>query len=68
MAFAEINEQLIKDTVAGIADIRASAEGKEGVQSFLQNVNQAGWRKLSLVGCVFRTIQGLVRSGKIYGR
>lgn len=36
VAFAEINEQLIKDTVAGIADIRATAEGKEGVQSFLQ--------------------------------
>lgn len=36
VAFAEINEQLIKDTVAGIADIRASDEGKEGVQSFLQ--------------------------------
>ena len=36
VAYAEINEQLIKDTVAGIADIRASAEGKEGVQSFLQ--------------------------------
>ncbi|MFO1365191.1 MAG: enoyl-CoA hydratase/isomerase family protein [Moraxella osloensis] len=36
VAFTEINEQLIKDTVAGIADIRASAEGKEGVQSFLQ--------------------------------
>jgi methylglutaconyl-CoA hydratase len=27
---------LIERTVAGIADIRASAEGKEGVQSFLQ--------------------------------
>ena len=36
VAFAEINEPLIKDTVAGIADIRASDEGKEGVQSFLQ--------------------------------
>jgi methylglutaconyl-CoA hydratase len=32
----EINEALIERTVAGIADIRASAEGKEGVQSFLQ--------------------------------
>ena len=36
VAFAEIDEQLIKNTVAGIADIRASDEGKEGVQSFLQ--------------------------------
>ena len=32
----EINEALIERTVSGIADIRASAEGKEGVQSFLQ--------------------------------
>lgn len=31
-----IDEALIAQTVAGIADIRASAEGKEGVQSFLQ--------------------------------
>ena len=36
VAYVEINDQLIKDTVAGIADIRASDEGKEGVQSFLQ--------------------------------
>ncbi|MBR7540226.1 hypothetical protein KC221_29000, partial [Mycobacterium tuberculosis] len=36
LAFAEINEQLIKDSVAGISDIRASDEGTEGVQSFLQ--------------------------------
>ena len=36
VAFAEIDEKLISETVAGIADIRASAEGKEGVQSFLQ--------------------------------
>jgi methylglutaconyl-CoA hydratase len=27
---------LVAHTVAGIADIRSSAEGKEGVQSFLQ--------------------------------
>lgn len=36
MAEREINEQLIAATVEGIADIRASAEGKEGVQAFLQ--------------------------------
>lgn len=36
IAFAEINDDLVKQTVARIADIRASAEGKEGVQSFLQ--------------------------------
>jgi methylglutaconyl-CoA hydratase len=32
----EIDDALVAHTVAGIADIRASAEGKEGVQSFLQ--------------------------------
>ena len=31
-----IDAALIDRTVQGIADIRASAEGKEGVQSFLQ--------------------------------
>ena len=31
-----IDDTLVAHTVAGIADIRASAEGKEGVQSFLQ--------------------------------
>ena len=31
----EINAQLTRDTVERIADIRASAEGKEGVQAFL---------------------------------
>ncbi|MHC3435590.1 enoyl-CoA hydratase/isomerase family protein [Delftia lacustris] len=36
VAESEINEQLIAATVEGIADIRASAEGKEGVQAFLQ--------------------------------
>lgn len=36
VAFAEIDDVLVKQTVAGIADIRASDEGKEGVQSFLQ--------------------------------
>jgi methylglutaconyl-CoA hydratase len=36
VAEREINDALVGHTVAGIADIRASSEGKEGVQSFLQ--------------------------------
>ena len=36
VAEREINDALVAHTVAGIADIRASDEGKEGVQSFLQ--------------------------------
>ncbi|MGP1629375.1 MAG: enoyl-CoA hydratase/isomerase family protein [Giesbergeria sp.] len=36
VAEREINASLIASTVAGIADIRASSEGREGVQSFLQ--------------------------------
>jgi methylglutaconyl-CoA hydratase len=36
VAEREINNALVAQTVAGIADIRASSEGKEGVQSFLQ--------------------------------
>ena len=36
VAEREINAALIAATVEGIADIRASAEGREGVQSFLQ--------------------------------
>ena len=36
VAEREINDALVAQTVAGIADIRASREGKEGVQSFLQ--------------------------------
>jgi methylglutaconyl-CoA hydratase len=36
VAEREIDDALVALTVAGIADIRASAEGKEGVQSFLQ--------------------------------
>jgi methylglutaconyl-CoA hydratase len=36
VAEREINDALVVQTVAGIADIRASSEGKEGVQSFLQ--------------------------------
>ncbi|MBS0290912.1 MAG: enoyl-CoA hydratase/isomerase family protein [Proteobacteria bacterium] len=36
VAEREINAGLIAATVEGIADIRASSEGREGVQSFLQ--------------------------------
>jgi methylglutaconyl-CoA hydratase len=36
VAERDIDDALVALTVAGIADIRASAEGKEGVQSFLQ--------------------------------
>jgi methylglutaconyl-CoA hydratase len=36
VAEREINDALVAQTVAGIADIRSSSEGKEGVQSFLQ--------------------------------
>jgi methylglutaconyl-CoA hydratase len=36
VAEREIVDALVAHTVAGIADIRSSAEGKEGVQSFLQ--------------------------------
>jgi len=36
VAEREINDALVRQTVEGIADIRASSEGKEGVQSFLQ--------------------------------
>lgn len=36
VAEREIDAALIAETVRGIADIRASSEGKEGVQSFLQ--------------------------------
>jgi methylglutaconyl-CoA hydratase len=36
VAERDIGEALIERTVQGIADIRASAQGKEGVQSFLQ--------------------------------
>ena len=36
VAEREITAALIRQTVEGIADIRASSEGKEGVQSFLQ--------------------------------
>jgi len=36
VAEREIDDALVAHTVAGIADIRSSDEGKEGVQSFLQ--------------------------------
>ena len=36
VAEREINNELIEQTVTAIADIRASDEGKEGLQSFLQ--------------------------------
>jgi methylglutaconyl-CoA hydratase len=36
VAEREIDDDLVAHTVAGIADIRSSAEGREGVQSFLQ--------------------------------
>jgi methylglutaconyl-CoA hydratase len=36
VAEREIDDALVAHTVAGIADIRSSAEGKEGVQSFFQ--------------------------------
>ena len=42
VAEREINASLIHSTVQSIADIRASSEGKEGVQSFL-NKRKPGW-------------------------
>ena len=42
VAGRDITRLLIDHTVKGIADIRASDEGKEGVQSFLQK-RKAGW-------------------------
>ena len=42
MAEREISEQLIAATVESIATIRASSEGKEGVQSFL-NKRKPAW-------------------------
>ena len=38
----EIDDALIAHTVDGIADIRASAEGREGVQAFL-NKRKPAW-------------------------
>ena len=42
VAEREIDASLIAATVEGIADIRVSAEGREGVQSFLQK-RKPGW-------------------------
>ena len=42
VAEREIDAALIAETVRGIADIRASSDGKEGVQSFLQK-RKPGW-------------------------
>ena len=42
VAYRDIDAQLLSETVQGIADIRASAEGREGVQSFLQK-RKPGW-------------------------
>jgi methylglutaconyl-CoA hydratase len=36
VAGRDIDAALVRETVETIADIRASAEGREGVQSFLQ--------------------------------
>ena len=43
VAGREIDAALIERTVEGIADIRASAEGREGVQAFLQK-REPAWR------------------------
>lgn len=42
VAGRDIDAPLVARTVEGIADIRASSEGKEGVQSFLQK-RKPGW-------------------------
>ena len=42
VAEREINPELVALTVRGIADIRSSEQGKEGVQSFLQK-RKPGW-------------------------
>ncbi len=42
VAGREITDALVEHTVAGIADIRASDEGREGVQSFL-NKRKPSW-------------------------
>jgi len=42
VAEREINDALVNDTVRGIADIRVSPEGREGVQAFL-NKRKPSW-------------------------
>ncbi len=44
VAGQDITDELVALTVRGIADIRASAQGKEGVQSFLQK-NKPSWQQ-----------------------
>ena len=43
VAGREIDDALVAKTVEGIADIRASDEGREGVQAFLQKRKPAWW-------------------------
>ncbi len=50
VAEQEINPALIARTVQGIADIRASAEGREGVQSFLQK-RKPNWTSQGDITC-----------------
>ena len=40
---ARSRQLLIERTVKGIADIRVSDEGREGIQSFLEKRKPAGW-------------------------
>jgi len=42
VAEREISDSLVNDTVRGIADIRVSPEGREGVQAFL-NKRKPSW-------------------------
>jgi len=46
VAGREIDDALIAQTVEGIADIRASDEGREGVQAFLQK-RKPSWLEAS---------------------
>ena len=44
VAGRDIDDALVAQTVQGIADIRASEQGKEGVQSFLQK-RKPSWQE-----------------------